>query len=92
MIAAKSCTCGHMVMPMYILLAECCRIRGMIRSLTKTGNSMALRLSREMREHLGITDKIDVQFVEGAIVLRRPPLGFDRAKASALDKLEEALR
>jgi len=63
----------------------------MIRTLTKTGNSMALRLSKEMREHLGVTDKVDVQYVEGAIVLRRPPIGFDRAKGTALDRLEGAL-
>jgi len=63
----------------------------MIRTLTKTGNSMALRLTKEMREHLGINDKIDVQYVEGAIILRRPPMAFDRAKGSALDKLDSTL-
>lgn len=63
----------------------------MIRTLTKTGNSMALRLSKEMREHLGVTDKVDVQYVEGAIILRRPPIGFDKAKGSAIERLEGVL-
>jgi antitoxin component of MazEF toxin-antitoxin module len=63
----------------------------MIRTLTKTGNSMALRLTKEMREHLGINDKIDVQYVEGAIILRRPPMAFDKAKVAAMEKLEGTL-
>ena len=63
----------------------------MIRTLTKAGNSMALRLTKEMREHLGIGDKVDVQYVEGAIVLRRPPMAFEKAKLAALEKLEEPL-
>jgi len=63
----------------------------MIRTLTKTGNSMALRLTKEMREHLGVSDKVDVQYVEGAIILRRPPMAFERAKASAFEKLDPAL-
>jgi antitoxin component of MazEF toxin-antitoxin module len=63
----------------------------MIRTLTKTGNSMALRLTKEMREHLGVSDKVDVQYVEGAIILRRPPMAFEKAKASALDRLDSAL-
>lgn len=64
----------------------------MIRQLTKTGNSMALRLTKEMREHLGVTDSVDVQYVEGAIILRRPPMTFDQAKSSALDRLEGVIR
>ncbi len=64
----------------------------MIRMLTKTGNSMALRLTKEMREHLGVTDRVDVQYVEGAIVLRRPPLSFDQAKSGALDRLESVIK
>jgi antitoxin component of MazEF toxin-antitoxin module len=63
----------------------------MIRTLTKTGNSMALRLTKEMREHLGVSDKVDVQYVEGAIILRRPPMAFEKAKVSALDRLDSAL-
>jgi hypothetical protein len=52
---------------------------------------MALRLTKEMREHLGINDKVDVQYVEGAIVLRRPPMAFDKAKVTAIDKLDSTL-
>lgn len=52
---------------------------------------MALRLTKEMREHLGITDKVDVHYVEGAIILRRPPIAFDRAKLLALEKLDDSL-
>jgi antitoxin component of MazEF toxin-antitoxin module len=63
----------------------------MIRTLTKTGNSMALRLTKEMREHLGVSDKVDVQYVEGAIILRRPPMAFEKAKASSLERLDSAL-
>ena len=59
----------------------------MIRILTKTGNSMALRLTKEMREHLGVTDRVDVQYIEGAIVLRRPPMSFEDARDTAIDRL-----
>lgn len=53
---------------------------------------MSLRITKEMREHLGVSDRIDVQYVEGAIILRRPPMTFESAKLSAFEKLDSALR
>lgn len=44
----------------------------MTRHLVKTGNSVALVLTRDMREHLGISDSVEVQFTEGQIVLKKP--------------------
>ena len=52
---------------------------------------MALRLTKEMREHLGVSDKVDVQYVEGAIILRRPPMAYEKAKTLAFEKLDSTL-
>lgn len=54
----------------------------MIRKLVKTGNSTSLILTRDMKEHLGITDTVDVQIENGQIILRKP-LSFEEAKASS---------
>ena len=50
----------------------------MTRKLVKTGNSSALILTKDMRDHLGIDEAVDVQFKEGQIILRRP-LSFEEA-------------
>ncbi len=44
----------------------------MKKSLIQTGNSKALIMSKDMREHLGITDSVEVQFRKSTIVLRHP--------------------
>jgi len=50
----------------------------MTRKLVKTGNSSALILTKDMREHLGIDDVVEVQIKEGEIVLKRP-MSFEEA-------------
>ena len=44
----------------------------MVKSLIQTGNSKALIMSKDMREHLGIADTVEVQFRKNTIVLRHP--------------------
>ena len=46
----------------------------MLNSLTKSGSSKVLVISKEMISHLGLEeDRSDVQYVEGRIILSRPP-------------------
>jgi antitoxin component of MazEF toxin-antitoxin module len=46
----------------------------MLKSLIKSGSSKVLVISKEMLAHLGLEeDRIDVQYVEGRIILSRPP-------------------
>jgi hypothetical protein len=42
------------------------------KNLIQTGNSKALIMSKDMREHLGITDTVEVQFRKNTIVLKHP--------------------
>ena len=59
----------------------------MTRQLTKSGNSIALVLSKDMRDHLGLVDnEIEVFFEQGAIVLRAP-----RNMLSVKDAVHETL-
>ncbi len=44
----------------------------MTRKLVKTGNSSALIVDKTMKEHLGVTDEVEVAYEKGRIVLRRP--------------------
>ena len=44
----------------------------MIKSLIQTGNSKALIISKDMREHLGVTNTVEVEFRKNTIVLRNP--------------------
>ena len=45
----------------------------MLKTLTKSGSSKVLVISKEMLAHLGLEeDRIDVQYVEGRIILSRP--------------------
>ena len=44
----------------------------MLRNLIQTGNSKALILTKDMRDHLGIEDEVEVEFRRGSIVLRHP--------------------
>src|SRR5579862_6237904 len=44
----------------------------MIRKLVKTGNSVALILSKDMRDHLALGDEVEVEYLKGEIRLRKP--------------------
>jgi hypothetical protein len=63
----------------------------MVRKLVKTGNSVALILSKDMREHLGVDDRVSIEFVENEIRLRKP-MSFDQAKEHSLTRYDEAYR
>ncbi|MFI5385639.1 MAG: hypothetical protein ACHQ50_05900 [Fimbriimonadales bacterium] len=63
----------------------------MIRKLVKTGNSVALILSKDMRDHLGVEDEVDVQLVAGEIHLRKP-LTLKEAAARSDAKFADAYR
>ncbi|MEA2553301.1 MAG: hypothetical protein QOJ65_1477 [Fimbriimonadaceae bacterium] len=63
----------------------------MRRPLVKTGNSVALILSRDMREHLGVSDAVDVQFADGQIILRRP-ISIEEASDRSDKKFSKAYK
>ena len=63
----------------------------MIRKLVKTGNSVALILSKDMREHLGVDDQVDVVYAEGEIRLRKP-MTLEEASARSDAKFADAYR
>jgi hypothetical protein len=63
----------------------------MVRKLVKTGNSVALILSKDMRDHLGLDEHVSVEFVENEIRLRKP-LSFEEAKERSLTRYESAYR
>ena len=44
----------------------------MTRKLVKTGNSNALIVDKTMKEHLGVTDEVEVIYEKDRIVLKRP--------------------
>ena len=44
----------------------------MIRSLIQTGNSKALILTKDMRDHLGLGEEVGIEFRRSAIILRHP--------------------
>lgn len=63
----------------------------MIRKLVKTGNSVALILSKDMREHLGVGDEVSVELLEGEIRLRKP-MTFQEAKEHTFNRYAEAYK
>jgi len=63
----------------------------MTKKLHKSGNSMSLIITKTMREHLGVTDEVDVQFAEGQIILRKP-LSVREASRGSGEKYREAYR
>jgi hypothetical protein len=65
--------------------------KNMVRKLVKTGNSVALILSKDMREHLGIDDRVSIEFVENEIRLRKP-MSFEEAKEYSLSRYGAAYR
>ena len=63
----------------------------MVRKLVKTGNSSALILSKDMKEHLGVTDAVDVQYVDGELRIRRP-LTVEEATEYSLKRYAKAYK
>jgi antitoxin component of MazEF toxin-antitoxin module len=61
----------------------------MMRRLVRTGNSVALILTRDMKDHLGITDVVEVQIAEGRIILSKP-LTLREASTRSDEKLGPA--
>lgn len=55
----------------------------MLRNLIQTGNSKALILTKDMRDHLGIEDEVEVEFRRGSIVLRHPEVPDEDAAPEA---------
>ena len=67
----------------------------MTRQLTKSGNSIALILSKDMRDHLGLKDnEIEVIFEQSSITLRAPSKKLTVAEAveKTLEKYDQAYR
>jgi len=67
----------------------------MIRQTVKSGNSTALILSKDMRDHLGLQDnQIEVIFEKDSLVLRKPQRGqnFEDALRSTLEEYDSAFR
>jgi antitoxin component of MazEF toxin-antitoxin module len=63
----------------------------MTRKLVKTGNSTALIVDKTMKEHLDITDEIEVSYEKDRIVLRKP-LTVREASAQSGEKFREAYK
>jgi predicted RND superfamily exporter protein len=51
--------------------------QGFVRKLGRSGNSRVLVITRDMREHLGVDDEVQVILRENEVVLRRPEGGAD---------------
>ncbi len=70
----------------------------MTRNLTPTEKGSALILTPDIKEHLGITDAVDVQFEEGRVVLRKPEsvavpgMRFEEAKALSHERYAESYK
>ena len=67
----------------------------MTRLLTKSGNSIALILSKDMRDHLGLKDnQIEVIFEKNSISLRAPTheMTFEEAADATFEQFDTALR
>lgn len=67
----------------------------MIRQIVKNGNSMSLVLSKDMRDHLGLTDnQIEVIFERDSLVLRAPKknMSVEEATEATLKKYDSAFR
>lgn len=67
----------------------------MIRHIKKSGNSMSLVISKDMRDHLGlVNDEVEVLFEKGCLVLRapNPDAVVDDAVRETLAKYDQAFR
>jgi antitoxin component of MazEF toxin-antitoxin module len=65
----------------------------MVRRLQKIGTSRGVILTREMIEHLGVQDAIEINLEEGRIVLTAPPsvVRLIRRKTSAREAAREVI-
>ncbi len=75
----------------------------MTRTLQKIGNSRGLLLSRDMLDHLAVTDTVEVTFEKGKIVLTKPTgaalaaaprrrRSFEEAKKVTIEQYHDALK
>ena len=65
----------------------------MVKKLVDNGNSKAVLMTKDMLEHLGIDEYIEIVYETGQIVLRRPKrLSFEEAKKAVHKKYGKALR
>lgn len=63
----------------------------MTKKLVKTGNSSALIVDKTMKDHLGVTDSVEVVYEKDRIVLRRPMTVREASKRSG-EKYAEAYK
>lgn len=63
----------------------------MTRKLVKTGNSDALIITKEMKEHLGVRETVAVYYRGDEIVIKRPS-DFELAKEESLKRFGPAYR
>jgi hypothetical protein len=64
----------------------------MTRKLIRNGNSeTSLTIDKTMREHLGVTTEVDVQFVEGKIILTKP-LTIKEAASNTVKRYGKTLK
>lgn len=63
----------------------------MTRKLIKTGNSSALVVDKTMKEHLGISDSVDLVFEKDRVILRRP-MTIQEASERTLKRYGKALK
>lgn len=71
----------------------------MTRTIQKIGNSRGLVLSRDMLDHLEVTDAVEVTFEKGKIVLTKPAgaptrrrQSFEEAKKATIEQYHDALK
>jgi hypothetical protein len=50
---------------------------------------IALVLTQEMKEHLGVTNSVEVRWEEGRIILQKP-ITFEEAKAASHQRYSKA--
>jgi antitoxin component of MazEF toxin-antitoxin module len=63
----------------------------MTRKLVKTGNSTALIVDKTMKEHLDVTDEVEVSYEKGRIVLRKP-MTIEEAAERTIERYGNALK
>ncbi|BDI28103.1 hypothetical protein CCAX7_001540 [Capsulimonas corticalis] len=71
----------------------------MTRTLQKIGNSKGLIITRDMLQHLGVSDEVEVAFEAGRIVISAPIVeaprrrqSFEEAADATFIQYDEALR
>lgn len=64
----------------------------MMRKLIKTGNSEALIMTKDMKEHLGVRETVTVTYERGRIILSKPPMSLEDAEALTDAKFHDTYR